>query len=67
MIAGVYYASFVVLFQIAKNLVYLFDVVAQSNEDLRWLCHRLSVLCNFELVKLPTETVRVGRFSLSFY
>ncbi|MCP9260147.1 hypothetical protein DINM_003269 [Dirofilaria immitis] len=44
--------------QIAKNLVYLFDVVSQSDEDLQWLCHRLSVLCNFELVKLPNETVR---------
>ncbi|KAL3993565.1 hypothetical protein ACH3XW_18080 [Acanthocheilonema viteae] len=44
--------------QIAKNLVYLFDVVLHSDEDVRWLCHRLSVLCNFELVKLPAEIVR---------
>ncbi|VDM07256.1 unnamed protein product [Wuchereria bancrofti] len=44
--------------QVAKNLVYLFDVIAQSDNDLRWLCHRLSVLCNFELVKLPAENIR---------
>ncbi|VDP18910.1 unnamed protein product [Onchocerca flexuosa] len=44
--------------QVAKNLVYLFDLVSQSDEDLQWLCHRLSVLCNFELVKLPNETIR---------
>lgn len=50
------------LFQIAKNLVYLFDVVVHSDDDLRWFCHRLSVLCNFELVKLPAETTRVSRF-----
>lgn len=50
-------------FQIAKNLVYLFDAISYSDEDLFWLCHRLSVLCNFELVKLPAETIRVSRFS----
>ncbi|EFO25702.1 hypothetical protein LOAG_02781 [Loa loa] len=44
--------------QAAKNLVYLFDVVTQSDDDLRWFCHRLTVLCNFELVKLPAETIR---------
>uniref|UniRef100_A0A915PNY0 Uncharacterized protein n=1 Tax=Setaria digitata TaxID=48799 RepID=A0A915PNY0_9BILA len=44
--------------QVAKNLVYLFDVVTRSDEDLRWFCHRLSVLCNFELVRLPAETIR---------
>ncbi|CAG9531847.1 unnamed protein product [Cercopithifilaria johnstoni] len=44
--------------QIAKNLVYLLEAVLHSDEDLQWLCHRLSVLCNFELVKLPTETIR---------
>uniref|UniRef100_A0A0R3RU82 DRIM domain-containing protein n=1 Tax=Elaeophora elaphi TaxID=1147741 RepID=A0A0R3RU82_9BILA len=44
--------------QVAKNLVYLFDLVLHSDENLRWLCHRLSVLCNFELVKFPSESVR---------
>ncbi|VDN01368.1 unnamed protein product [Thelazia callipaeda] len=44
--------------QTAKNIVYLFDPVVRSGENLDWLVSRFKMICRFEIVRLPAEFTR---------